>query len=124
MLKITHRLKEKFLYNFMRQPYSGVLLDMEFTIGLFFLHIGTTSQKLGKHDTRTEDEIDAEFIQYLNRTDIDGWQLRKTLHTIHVSLSLRTFIPGMSGLSYFVFFTLPQVLLFSHLNTSFHNLNT
>ena len=73
--------------NPMRQPYSGVLLDMEFTI--FFLHIGTTSQKLGKHDTRTEDEIDAEFIQYLNRTDIDGWQLRKTLHTIHVSLSLR-----------------------------------
>ena len=47
----------------------------------------------------TFDEIDAEFIQYLNRTDIDGWQLRKTLHTIHVSLSLRTFIPARSYLS-------------------------
>ena len=102
MLKITHRLKER--------PYFGVLLDMVFTI--FFSPIGTTSQKLGKHDTRTEDEIDAEFIQYLNRTDIDGWQLRKTLHTIHVSLFVKTFIPRMSGLSNFAYLTLLQVFSF------------
>jgi len=55
--------------------------------------IATTSQKLsGKKDTRTDDEVDAEFIEYLGRSDIDGWQLRKTLQTIH----LRDAIPDPS----------------------------
>ena len=44
----------------------------------------TTSQKLSKVDTRTDDEIDHEIVTYLDRKDIDSWQLRKTLQTIHV----------------------------------------
>jgi len=43
--------------------------------------VGTTAHRLGKVDTRTDDEIDKEIVTYLARTDIDSWQLRKTLPT-------------------------------------------
>ncbi|XP_067938941.1 cytochrome c oxidase subunit 5A, mitochondrial-like [Watersipora subatra] len=46
-------------------------------------NIASTSQRLSKQDTRTDDEIDHEIISYLERKDIDSWQLRKTLQTIH-----------------------------------------
>ena len=33
----------------------------------------------------TDDEFDKRFIDYFNREDIDGWELRKALQELHVS---------------------------------------
>jgi len=49
------------------------------------LFTATSSIRCSKVDTRTDDEIDNEIISYLQRKDIDSWELRKTLQTIHVS---------------------------------------
>ena len=33
----------------------------------------------------TDDELDARYINYFNRPDIDGWELRRALILLHVS---------------------------------------
>ena len=54
---------------------------------IIYVFAASTPSRFGKADTRTDDEIDNEIVTYLGRTDIDGWQLRKTLQTIHVRYS-------------------------------------
>ncbi|XP_013787325.1 cytochrome c oxidase subunit 5A, mitochondrial-like [Limulus polyphemus] len=42
----------------------------------------TSVRSMSKHSTETDEEFDARYEAYFNRTDIDGWDVRKAMNDL------------------------------------------
>ncbi|XP_076335689.1 cytochrome c oxidase subunit 5A, mitochondrial-like [Tachypleus tridentatus] len=43
----------------------------------------TSMRSMSKHSAESDEEFDARYESYFNRTDIDGWDVRKAMNDLH-----------------------------------------
>ena len=54
---------------------------------LLFLYIlGAASIRHSSHGTMDNEEFDARYEAYFNKPDVDGWEIRKAMNDLHVSI--------------------------------------